>query len=124
MMRRMAFLMERAAARSEAVIFNDRRRECIYSIRTPGSASCVAQVSKPAVSPTSKSAGRGIPGWAMIAIRRFGNPRHGRFGNLRYDSETPSAFGKLRLGAGRRFLFFSRAATRSEAVILDDGRRE
>jgi hypothetical protein len=38
---------------------------------------CVAQVSKPAVSPTSKSA-------PCIAASGFGNPRHSRLGSLRY----------------------------------------
>src|SRR5947209_19203010 len=46
----------------------------------------VAQVSKPAVSPTSKSAGRGIIRAATVLRTggRFGNLRHSRFGNLRY----------------------------------------
>ena len=43
----------------------------------------VAQTSKSAVSPTSKSAGRGQ--WGVCTnIRRFGNPRYGRLGSLRY----------------------------------------
>ena len=40
----------------------------------------VAQVSKPAVPPTSKSARAGFPG-----ARRLGNPRHSRLGSLRYS---------------------------------------
>src|SRR5690242_5124987 len=39
----------------------------------------VAQVSKPAVSPTSKSAAAAMP-----TRRRFGNLRYGRLGSLRY----------------------------------------
>jgi hypothetical protein len=41
---------------------------------------CVAQVSKPAVSPTSKSA-------SDIAAGGFGNPRHSRLGSLRYPKQ-------------------------------------
>jgi hypothetical protein len=49
----------------------------------------VAQVSKPAVSPISKSAGLRI---IQLPVCRttscgFGNPRHSRFGNLRYTLE-------------------------------------
>jgi hypothetical protein len=43
-------------------------------------AAVVAQVSKPAVSPTSKSA----ECRDCIGTRRFGNLRYSRFGNLRY----------------------------------------
>ncbi len=60
--------------------------------RPPG---FVAQVSKPAVSPTSKSAGAyqcpgasGLPSpcrFGNLRYGRFGNLRYGRFGNLRYD---------------------------------------
>ena len=42
-------------------------------------AAFVAQVSKPAVSPTSKSAGV-----TWIRARGFGNPRHRRLGSLRH----------------------------------------
>ncbi|MEK7706423.1 MAG: hypothetical protein AAB380_00300, partial [Verrucomicrobiota bacterium] len=46
---------------------------------SPSRMTAVAQVSKPAVSPTSKSAGAG----ASVACG-FGNPRYSRLGSLRY----------------------------------------
>ena len=59
----------------------------------------VAQVSKPAVSPTSKSAGL-----SDRTARGFGNPRYGRFGNLRYGGSA-----KMRpvIGDEARLLLFN-----------------
>ena len=54
--------------------------------RVPVVALGVAQVSKPAVSPISKSAGRP----AFRGASGFGNPRHSRLGSLRYVSVAAS----------------------------------
>ena len=43
----------------------------------------VAQASKPAVSPTSKSAGRRL----RRCVSGFGNPRYSRLGSLRYAAK-------------------------------------
>ena len=51
-----------------------------HSHNCAAAAAVVAQVSKPAVSPTSKSA----ECRDCIGARRFGNLRYSRFGNLRY----------------------------------------
>ena len=55
--------------------------------RVPVAALGVAQVSKPAVSPISKSAGRP----AFRGASGFGNPRHSRLGSLRYVSVAASS---------------------------------
>jgi hypothetical protein len=63
----------------------------------------VAQVSQPAVSRVSKPAGRWT-GWALgcsRAARRLGNRRHGRFGNLRYHAQPPTALRPPTANLGR-----------------------
>ena len=55
--------------------------------RAPFAASRVAQVSQPAVSPISKSAGRP----AFRPARGFGNPRHSRLGSPRYGHGAASS---------------------------------
>ena len=58
----------------------------------------VVQVSKPAVSPISKSADRR----KKQSARGFGNPRYSRFGNLRYYSSVkcPDGYDGARLDRG------------------------
>src|SRR5437588_13047355 len=75
-------------------------------------------------------------GLILTAIRRFGNPRYSRFGNLRYGFCTSKSRGRpIRGVVGRSeptcplagedaFFSFAHAAARSKAVIVDGGKKK